>query len=149
MIIDGRAEFPGGNQSLALETIADAARRAKAEVTLTSLANNANGLRLGVRVGKLANVAAGDTADVLLAVTESELSTSVERGENTGRRLSHVGVARRVNVIGSATADAPFTTETEVAFESNWRRQNLRAVVFVQERASKRVLGAATIKLAG
>lgn len=149
MIIDGRTEFPGGSQSLALETIATAARAPKAEVTLARLADNTNGLRLGVRVGKLNGVTAGDTADVFLAVTESDLSTNVERGENTGRKLHHVGVARRVNVIGSAAADKPFATETEVGFESDWRRQNLRAVVFVQERASKRVLGAATIKLAG
>lgn len=152
MVIDGRAEFPGGNQKLAFDTIAKAARTPKAEVTITRLdggAGAAAGTRLAVRVGKLPPVTEGDTADVLLAVTESDLSTSVGRGENAGRKLSHAGVARRLSVIGSATAGAPFVAETEVNVEGGWRRQNLRALVFVQERASKRVLGAAAIKLAG
>lgn len=151
MVIDGRTEFPGGKQGLAFETIATAARTPKAEVVITRLPSAANArtsTRLGVSVGKLPPVTEGDTADVLLAVTESDLSTSVARGENTGRKLSHVGVARRLSVIGSATAGTPFTSETEVNIEGNWRRANLRALVFVQERASKRVLGAATIKLA-
>lgn len=154
MVIDGRTEFPGGNQSLAFETIARATRTPKAEVVITRLASGAGAgaptvQRLGVRVQNLPAVAEGDTADVLLAVTESDLSTSVGRGENAGRRLGHVGVARRLGVIGSATAGAPFAAETEVNIEGGWRRENLRAVVFVQERAGKRVLGAATIKLAG
>ncbi len=153
MIIDGRTEFPGGNQSLAFDTLARAARTPKAEVTITRLGDKASeiskGLRLNVRVGNLPALTEGDTADVLLAVTESDLSTSVGRGENAGRKLSHVGVARRLSVIGAAQAGEPFTTEAEVSVAPDWRRENLRAVVFVQERASKRVLGAATIKLNG
>lgn len=152
MIVDGRTEFPGGNQGLAFETIAGATRTPKAQIVITRLASGAGApgvQRLGVRVQNLPAVAEGDTADVLLAVTESDLSTSVGRGENAGRRLGHVGVARRLGVIGSASAGAPFAAETEVNIEGDWRRENLRAVVFVQERAGKRVLGAAAIKLAG
>ena len=152
MVIDGRAEFPGGNQSLAFESIAKAVRTPKAEVVITRLADGAGGAtssRLSVSVARLPPVTAGDTADVLLAVTESDLATSVVRGENAGRKLNHVGVARGLRVIGSAAAGAPFAAETEVNVEGGWRRENLRALVFVQERASKRVLGAATIKLAG
>jgi hypothetical protein len=152
MIVDGRTEFPGGKQSLAFETIAKAARTPKAEVVITRLASDAQApgvARLGVSVRNLPPVAEGDTADVLLAITESDLATSVARGENEGRRLSHVGVARRLGVVGSATAGTPFAAETEVNIEGGWRRENLRVVVFVQERAGKRVLGAATIKLNG
>ena len=91
---------------------------------------------------------AGDTADVLLAITESDLSTSVARGENAGRRLGHVGVARTLSVIGAAAGET-FKAEPLVSIDGGWRREKLRAVVFVQERASKRVLGAAAIKLFG
>lgn len=151
MVIDGRTEFPGGNKALAFETIAGAARTPKAEVFVTRLPdgeNEAKGVRLSVRVGRLPPVTAGDTADVLLAITESDLSTSVARGENAGRRLGHVGVARTLSVIGAAAGET-FKAEPSVSIDGGWRRENLRAVVFVQERASKRVLGAASIKLAG
>ena len=89
-----------------------------------------------------------NTADVLLAITESDLATSVGRGENAGRRLGHVGVARTLSVIGAAAGET-FKAEPSVSIDGGWRREKLRAVVFVQERASKRVLGAASIKLVG
>ena len=151
MIIDGRTEFPGGNKALAFETIASAARTPKAEVVVARLSdgeNEAKGVRLSVRVGRLPPLTAGDTADVLLAITESDLSTSVARGENVGRRLGHVGVARTLSVIGAAAGET-FNAEPSVSIDGGWRREKLRAVVFVQERASKRVLGAASIKLVG
>lgn len=152
MVVDGRAEFVGSDNSKAVETIAKAARSPKADVTLALVrerGTEAPDVRLSVRVGVLPPVSTGDTAEVLLAITEGDLSTSVPRGENAGRRLSHVGVVRRLSVIGSAATGEAFAAEPSVTLERDWRRENLRAVVFVQERASRRVLGAAAIKLGG
>ncbi len=152
MIIDGRAEFPGGNTSKAFEAISASARSPKAEVQLKLIPNgdaHSAGTRLSVRVEKLPPVSAGDTVEVLLAITESDLSTSVARGENAGRKLSHVGVTRKLNVLGVVAPGKTFTAEPEVMVDGGWRRENLRAVVFLQERSSKRVLGAAAIKFAG
>ena len=38
---------------------------------------------------------------------------------------------------------------TTVALDKSWRRENLRAVVFLQEHASRRVVGAVSLKLFG
>ncbi|MGH9942414.1 MAG: DUF1223 domain-containing protein [Pyrinomonadaceae bacterium] len=151
MIVDGRAEFPGGSQSKAREAILGAARSPKASVSvaLVSRADQQKGpdLSLDVRVEKLPEVSAGDEAEVLLALTESGLSTSVPRGENAGRTLGHAPVVRRLEMIGKAQAGAAFTVRTALIFDRGWKRRNLRAVVFVQERDSRRMLGAATVKL--
>jgi hypothetical protein len=153
MVVDGGAEFPGGNSGRAFEAIARAAREPKAEVRLARAADQTDAgdaLRLSVRVERLPKLTDGDTADVLLAVTESGLSSEVERGENAGRRLSHAGVVRRLTKIGQVGAGAPpFAAEPSVALDKGWRREKLRAVVFLQEHTSKRVIGAATIKLFG
>lgn len=153
MVVDGGAEFPGGNSGRAFEAISRAAREPKAEVSLARAADQADAgdaLRLSVRVERLPKLTDGDTADVLLAVTESGLSSEVERGENAGRRLSHAGVVRRLTKIGQVgAATPPFAAEPLVALDKGWRRDNLRAVVFLQEHTSKRVIGAATIKLFG
>lgn len=151
MIVDGRTEFPGSKRDMALQTIAQAAREPKAQVQL-SLAGDAGSnapqvLNLSVRIDQFARVSEGGVADVLLAITESNLTSNVARGENHGRRLSHVGVVRKLYVIGNLPADS-FTAEPIVSLDKNWRRKNLRAVVFVQERASKHVIGAAMLKLA-
>jgi hypothetical protein len=151
MVIDGRAEFPGGDSDHAFDAIAKAAREPKAEVLLSragaqTKADAGEPVRLGVRVEKLPKLSDGDAADVLLAITEGKLSSDVARGENTGRKLTHVGVVRRLTKLGELGAGA-FSMETSVAVEKGWRRENLRAVVFLQERASMRVVGASSIKL--
>jgi hypothetical protein len=156
MIIDGHTEFPGGNHEMANRTIAEAAKSPKSSVQLTLLKQNqeeaeAVGMRLRVKVERLPALSNGETADVLLAVTESDLTTAVARGENSGRRLSHTGVVRSLRVIGSVDRQnqGPFIAEPAFEVRKEMRRENLRVVVFVQERASRRVLGAGMVKLAG
>ena len=133
MVVDGRSQLLGSDAGGARETIAAAARAAKAKVRLTI-----DGTRLRASLGALP-VTAGDAADVLLALTESGLLSRVTRGENEGRTLWHRGVVRRLSRIGVARAEG-FTTETPLALDTAWRRASLRAVVFVQEQRSRRVL---------
>lgn len=156
MIVDGRAEFPGGNQSKAREAIASANRNPKAVVSLEFAAEKQgargeSATQLKVRIEKLPAVSAGNTVEVLLALTESNLSTSVTRGENGGRTLSHAPVVRQLSVIGTANAEAAVAYEGQqvLLLSRAWKRRNVRAVVFAQESATRRVLGAASIKLGG
>ena len=76
----------------------------------------------------------------LLAITETNLSTNVARGENAGRKLNHVTVVRQLTVIGTA----PSAT-AKLSFEKNWQRENLRIVAFLQERMSRRIVGTAAV----
>jgi hypothetical protein len=150
MIVDGRHEFVGGNMSKAREVIAGAARSPKASIELLVADANPAGVKLSIQVRDLARVAAGDTADVLLAVTETGLRSEVSRGENAGRYLKHTAVVREISSLGQLGSGAnSFEDQRPLTLDRNWNRNNLRAVVFVQERASRRVLGAAMIRLSG
>lgn len=150
MVVDGVREFNGGNSSLAQEAIGKAAREPKGEVTLTRSASQSEGfVRVTARIEKFPKPAEGEAADVLLVVTESGLASEVARGENSGRRLTHVGVVRSLRALGGLPA-APgesFKAETEVPVEKGWRRENLHAVVIAQERGTRRVLAAGSVKL--
>lgn len=147
MIVDGVKEFAGGNSSLAFDSIARAAASPKAEVKITRAAESSGaGIRIGVRIEQPPQLSEGDRAYVLLAVTESDLSTDVRRGENAGRKLGHVGVVRRLTTLGPLAGGA-FAAEATVAPEQGWRRENLRAVIFAQERGSRRILAAGAVKL--
>lgn len=154
MVVDGQAEFVGSNRERAREAIASAARAPKAAVTLdrsaTTADANAATIALQVRVEKPPAISNGDTAEVLLAITESNLLSSVSRGENSGRRLMHTAVVRQLSVVGTVSGESnkAFTASPVVTLDKKWQRANLRAVVFVQERASRKVLGAATTSLA-
>lgn len=155
MIVDGKFEFVGSDMAKARGAIAKAAQAPKATVRATFAKTLAEGssaaIPLQVRVEGLPVISAGDVAEVFLAITENRLDSKVSRGENAGRHLTHSAVVRKLSVIGKVNSQAPegFSAEPIVTIESRWRRENLKAVVIVQERASRRVLGAAVVRLAG
>jgi len=150
MVVDGRQGLVGSDRAAALRAIAAAAGQPKAQVTvaLGEPKQPADGsLGLLVRVGPLPRMPAGDSADVFLAITESGLHSQVLRGENAGRRLDHTGVVRSLTILGATEGRAGFAGTPRLTIPSGWNRGNLKAVVFVQERRSGRVLGAAALKL--
>ena len=148
MVVDGTAEFVGSREREARQTIDQAARQAKANVSISSNSDETEGSgKFNVQVGRLAATAAGDTAEVWLAVTETQLHSKVTRGENAGEDLHHAAVVRALHRLGSASLskDVSFASETSVPASSSWKRENLRVVVFVQEKNSRRILGASAV----
>ena len=149
MIVDGRAQFVGSNLSRAREAIASSARDSKGRVIVSIAPEDAGAasIRFGVRVEALSKGREDDSAEVLLAITESGLLSSVSRGENAGRRLSHTAVVRKLATLGSVDlhGGAEFVARPVVQIDKGWKRESLKAVVFVQERASRRVLGVAAV----
>lgn len=150
MIVDGVEEFPGGKEGTAHRAVAGAARAPKGLVKL-GRADGAAGdaVRLSVRIDNLPALTEGDAASVLLAVTEGGLASDVSRGENTGRRLGHVGVVRSLTRVGWLGGAGAFEAEADVPVEKGWRRERLRAVVFAQERGTRRVLAVGSVRLFG
>ncbi len=149
---DGRDEFAGGNANKAHDAIIRAARSPKAKVELlaasSSQGTNDNELKLSIHISDIPQVTAGDVADVLLAITENNLRSEVSRGENGGRYLRHSAVVRSLSVLGNISASQQsFEAQPVVKLAGGWQRDNLRAVVFAQERGTRRVLGAATLGL--
>lgn len=103
---------------------------------------------VSVRVGRLPQVPAGSGADVVLAITEGPLVSQVARGENSGRTLRHVAVTRAWLDLGRLEpGQAAFQSQTEVRIEREWKSEHLKAVVFVQEQGTGRILGAASNRL--
>jgi hypothetical protein len=150
MIVNGQAQFVGTDGDRAAQEIGRAAQlqTTLVELKATPKASDPDLVDLAVRVtntepGKAHN------SNVYLAVTESDLSSSVQRGENSGRLLRHAPVVRSFGVIGKIDArgsSAGAITDT-LKLPREWRRENLRAVVFVQERDSFKITGAAITDL--
>jgi hypothetical protein len=149
MIVDGRAQFTGSNSTRARDAISNAAREPKATVQVKrgSEDTRKGAIALDVSVSNLPAI--GNDAEVLMAITESGLSSSVARGENKGRNLSHIAVVRKLMSLGKIDLNngAGFTAKETVRIEKTWKRENLRAVVFVQERKSKQVRGVCAVRL--
>ena len=139
MVVDGHAQFVGSDEDAARAAIARAARQPKADVELSRSAGSDT---LMVRVEHLPEGVKSDPADVVLAITEDGLSSSVGGGENAGRHLDHAAVVRQWAVLGT-TAGGAFTASPTVKPGGSRRH----AVVFVQERNSRSIVGAAQADL--
>jgi hypothetical protein len=141
MVVDGDAVFVGNNTGRAHDAIARAAGRspgAQLEVTPSS------GDKLHVKVSS----ASANSADILLAITEDNLSSSVKSGENSGHLLRHAAVVREFRKIGQTSAGG-FDSDVALNPGKDWKRRDLRAVVFVQETPAGKILGATETSLAG
>ena len=141
MVVDGRAEFNGQNEAKARKAIADSANAAHANVQMIMSPSPET---LSVKIDAIP--ASAKKAEVVLAITESGLQTEVRKGENQGRTLDHTGVVRELRIIGKVEGQE-FTAQPELKLGADWKRTNLTAIVFVQEKGSGRIFGAASTKL--
>ena len=147
MVVDGRAEFVGSREGMAEKEILGATRGAKTEIVVTPDNLGMNGPQgFTIRVGRLTDATMRDVPEVWLGVTESKLQSAVTRGENAGENLRHTSVLRTLNKIGKAepNKDQAFAGDQRVKLNPAWKRENTRVIVFVQERRSRRILGAAS-----
>lgn len=150
MVVDGSLEFSGGREQQARKSIAEEAAQKKTSVTLSQgAAGKAGTENVLVQVGRLSPSAKGGAVEVWLAITETGLHSDVTRGENAGHELRHAAIVRSMRKIGDAKADADtaFSGNVTVLLRKEWKPENLKAVVFVQEKKSLKILGAGEIPL--
>jgi len=152
MVVDGRQEFVGGNETKAKEAIVTASKTVKATVQLnftdTSHNSDKEEIALSINVSDLPPIPEGDFADIVVAITENSIATNVLRGENAGRFLRHSDVVRQLNVVGEIPlGKRMFALRHTLHLSREWQRGNLRVVAFVQGHRTRYMLGAAAMKL--
>jgi hypothetical protein len=150
MVVDGRTEFVGSRESQVRQVIAQAASQPKTRVSVGFRAGEKSGAgTVQIVVDKLASRSPRDEPEVWLAVTEADLHSEVKRGENAGRALGHASIVRVLRKVGTAqeNADVAFSQSNPIRLDSRWNIPNLHAVAFVQERRSRRILGAAIVAI--
>lgn len=140
MVVDGRLQFNGQNEAKARLAVADAVRAPHASIELTAAPPDS----LNIKIDSIPQSA--KKAEVMLAITESGLQSDVRKGENQGKTLSHTGVVRELRSIGKVDGEN-FSAQHDLKLNPEWKRANLTAIVFVQEKGSRHILGAAEIKL--
>ncbi len=150
MVVNGTVEFVGSDINRAYHEISAAAQ---AQTTMVDLGTGPNSrdpdlLDLSVQVSNPKTTKWRDS-NVYLAVTEIGLATFVQGGENASHTVRHSAVARSFGIIGRVNprgANGGQLVST-LRLPREWKRENLRAVVFVQERDSFRITGANVIDL--
>ena len=150
MVVDGQMQLIGSRQQLAYQTIARAVTRPRATLWLTRVESSDGGrVSVAVTVSGMAKLGAVHNADLWVAITEHGLETEVKRGENAFRRLRHGGVVRTLQSVETLSVPLPdhLSAATVIKIDPEWHSERLRAVAFLQERSSRRVLGATQRRL--
>jgi hypothetical protein len=143
MVVDGEVEFVGNDAGQAQRTIRQQASQLEmAQVKIAS----AGADQLNIQV-KGAAESSSSNALVLLAITEDNLTTQVFSGENGGRKLHHAAVVRELREVGMLHNGIMETT-VPLKLQKDWKRGDLRAIVFVQNGPSGKIEGAASVALA-
>lgn len=137
IVVDGHLQAVGNNASAVQHMIAESARTPKpASVSLRFVSPS----ELQVAVTDPSN----GKQHVLLAITEDKLSTTVQAGENGGRVLTHAAVVRELNAVG-VVSNGRFDKTVVLIDKRDWKKEDLRVVVLVQDAGSGEIRGAASI----
>jgi hypothetical protein len=138
-VVDGARGITGSDRRGLISAVEEAAQRPKAEIGITSALVTANAVAANV------TVAAVPRADLYAVLADDHDESSVARGENSGRHLTHVAVARVIKKVGSLNDG--FSRQISVTLPDRSKAQQVRLVVFAQERGTGHILGVAEARL--
>jgi hypothetical protein len=148
LVVDGQLERIGSDHDAVERAIKRAARATKAAIDIAIIHRTDATLRLEVHVDVPSDLFIHDTADLLVAVTEDNLITNVRHGENGGRTLKHSAVVRSLTTVGTLRAGERTMSRTaSTPWDPNWKSADLRVIGLLQERTSRRIIGAGAVMI--
>jgi hypothetical protein len=146
MIVDGGEEFVGSDASQAKNALQKAAAASgKIPVRVSDVWIENGAVKAHVEASPLP--ASTGKADVVFMIALNHAESQVARGENSGRRLTHVAVVRSLSKAGSLQSGQGFSQDVTVKFDKGADPAQLRVIAFVQESGQGKILGAAMEKV--
>jgi hypothetical protein len=142
IVVNGQKEVLGSDPRAVRDAINKAAKEPHAEVAISMAPEQT----VSFRVSKLPP--GSHDADILLAVTENGLVTPVYGGENSGRELRHAAVVRSISHLGrlDPKRSGEYSAVAQLNLRPDWNRSNLKLVLFIQDRTTRHILGAASVR---
>jgi len=146
IIVDGTSEMRANDLQQADKVFHEAAAAPKVPVRIGEVsvdAGNPGVLRTRIEADGNSDK---HNADVFVAVALDRVESQVLRGENGGRRLTHVAVVLQLTKIGKLPKGKTFDESVQLKLKPGTDPRNIRIVAFVQEPGPGRLLGAALRK---
>lgn len=144
MVVNGRDQFVGSNGAALDHALRDDTKRIPLGLRILSSTVSADGVVVSFSFS-------GQTSkplDVIAVITDDADRSNVLRGENSGRLLAHVSVARSLTKVATVAGDAEksFHLPLPESFRSP-SGQGHHLVLFVQEPHQGAILGATAAAL--
>ena len=103
LVIDGHDQYVGGDARKIIDGITRAAVNAKSPVHIGSVQRQGSQAAVEIDAPALDPSAKVGQAELWIAIASDRETSQVRRGENSGRNLTHVSVARELRKIGTVT----------------------------------------------
>jgi hypothetical protein len=132
-VVGGTREFVGSNHSLLRDALEAASSAKPAGQVSLSVRRDGNSLIATIHATVPAN------NDLMLALTEDDITTKIARGENAGRTVTNDAIVRRLLRV------KPAQTTVTIPIDRTWR--NLGAAAFVQDRSTLAIGAAAAAQV--
>lgn len=129
MVVDGTAQFVGNDASKAIVAITAAAAQSKIPLSLISTAIDGRNISATVSTTARAQLLRGN---LYIALVEPAATTVVRSGENGGRQLNHVSIARVIKRLGRMEDLANGPVAFSVSAPTTVNPSALHLVVFAQ-----------------
>src|SRR5882757_3736896 len=140
MIVNGQYEFVGNDGSAATQALRRAATVERVPIRISNLALSADRhVHFDVDVGEAKTV-----ASLFAVLAQDEGSEHVANGENGGKTLRHVQIARRFQQIASVRKGSPFHGNQSMDLPEPIAGSGWHLVVFLQQGPGRPILGAAS-----
>lgn len=143
IVVDGREAVPGNDRNQVRRAIESAADRPHLPLRVTA---RVTADRLHITIDLPGAPPNTERIDVFAAITEDDVTSVVKRGENSGRTLHHVAVARKIERLQSLTSKGS-VLQRQLQIAEGWSRPALRTVVWLQGINSRQVYGAALAQI--
>ncbi len=140
MVVNGAKQFVGNNSKSLRDTLLAETPGPHVDLRILSVERSPDALTVHFSA---ANVATSAPLDILAAITDDLDETHVERGENGGRTLTHVSVARSFGRLAEVRSDSEQTARIPWPAALRGSPEAARhLLLFAQQRNYGKVVGA-------
>jgi hypothetical protein len=141
MVLNGRDQFVGSDASALKRALRDDVRREHVGLRLVSSAHTAEGIDAKFALTKSPT----KPVDIIAVVVDDTDRSNVQHGENGGRQLQHVSVARFISRVATVRDDGQHSAHVRFpdGFSINSGTGH-HLILFAQEQHQGAILGAST-----
>ena len=141
MVVDGATQFLGSDSAKALSVIAQAAKKEKIRLTLS--APVVSGRTVSGSVSAQDRTASLPHGDLYAVLIQPSASTEVKGGENGGKQLSHVSIARAFARVGKLEDLSRGPVDFKINAPAEADPAGMRLILFAQLSSQGAVRGIA------
>jgi len=140
IVIDGDIQASGNDSRAVLTAIERSAIQPHLEIAISSLERSGDGVHLRFSAG------AAEGVTLYAVIADDADHSSVERGENAGRTLEHVAVARSLVRVADLQS-TPLDKATSLALPPGAANRHIRIILFARNGSSGHIVGVAAREL--